>query len=392
MINHHKITNLVIVTSNYPSKSSPANGTFVRNTVRALAHHGIECTVINPVNSRSPFSKWLKPIEKIDTVSEGRQIKVYTVKYFSVGAKSSYAKMGLLNPTLLTTANFYARVKRILNKLDVKPDALYGHFLHISGVVVSELGEKYSIPAFVCVGEGEFWTVERYGWGRMKQKLRDTSGFLANSTVLKRELIKKLDIPPKKIKVFPNGADVTHFYPRNRGEARKKFNLPTDGFLVASVGNFLHKKGICRVGEAIRNLQDVYGVFAGSGSEPPVAENILFCDRVPHEDLPWLLSACDVFVLPTLIEGSCNAIVEAMACGLPVISSNYEFNDDLLVPAMSIRVDPLDVEAIRAAIVTLRDDPDLRERMSSSALEHAKDFDVNDRARRMIAFMQRSVL
>jgi glycosyltransferase involved in cell wall biosynthesis len=100
-----------------------------------------------------------------------------------------------------------------------------------------------------------------------------------------------------------------------------------------------------------------------------------------------MLSACDVFVLPTLIEGSCNALVEAMACGLPIVSSTGEFNDDVLDERMSIRIDPLDVAAIRAAIVRLRDDPGLRARMAAEALRRSQLFDVDDRARRMLAFM-----
>ena len=111
------------------------------------------------------------------------------------------------------------------------------------------------------------------------------------------------------------------------------------------------------------------------------------CRRVTHEEMPALLSACDVFVLPTLIEGSCNALVEAMACGLPIVSSTGEFNDDVLDESMSIRIDPLDVAAIRAAIVRLRDDPALRARMAAEALRRSRLFDVDDRARRMLAFM-----
>ena len=100
-----------------------------------------------------------------------------------------------------------------------------------------------------------------------------------------------------------------------------------------------------------------------------------------------LLSACDVFVLPTLREGCCNAIIEAMACGLPIVSSDRAFNDDLLTDELSIRVDPMDVDAIRDAIIELRDNPTKREQMGVAALERAKLFDVNDRAKRILQFM-----
>ena len=158
---------------------------------------------------------------------------------------------------------------------------------------------------------------------------------------------------------------------------------------MTAAGNFLWKKGIVRVGQAIEGLANVAGVFAGSGPVPPTASNMALCRRVEHAEMPALLSACDVFVLPTLIEGSCNALVEAMACGLPIISSNGEFNDDVLEDSMSIRIDPLDVAAIRQAIIRLRDDAALRARMAVAAQQRALRFDINDRARRMLAFMKK---
>ena len=93
-------------------------------------------------------------------------------------------------------------------------------------------------------------------------------------------------------------------------------------------------------------------------------------------------------MLPTLQEGSCNAIVEAMACGLPIISSDGAFNDDLLTDEMSIRVNPKSVEEIHQAIITLRDDPVRRKQMADAALERSKQFDVDDRAERILSFIE----
>jgi glycosyltransferase involved in cell wall biosynthesis len=141
------------------------------------------------------------------------------------------------------------------------------------------------------------------------------------------------------------------------------------------------------VAAAIDGLEGVGGVFAGEGPDPPEARNIIFADRVAHDLVPRLLSACDIFVLPTLVEGCCNAIIEAMACGLPIVSSDRPFNDDLLSPDMSLRIDPTDVQATRRAILELRDNPTRRATMSSAALTRSRQFCIDQRAKCVLDFM-----
>ena len=91
-------------------------------------------------------------------------------------------------------------------------------------------------------------------------------------------------------------------------------------------------------------------IFIGSGEQTPEIDGILFCGKLPHDQIVHYLNAADVFVLPTLAEGCSNAIIEAMACGLPIISSDLPFNDDILDAENSIRVNSLDVESIAEAI------------------------------------------
>jgi glycosyltransferase involved in cell wall biosynthesis len=80
-------------------------------------------------------------------------------------------------------------------------------------------------------------------------------------------------------------------------------------------------------------------------------------------------------------------VIEAMACGIPVVTSCGRYMDDLVDDEVAIRVDPTDVGAIRRAIDALRNDPARRDAMSQACLRRAKEFDINERARRVSDWM-----
>jgi len=379
---------MVVVTGGYPSLARPTHMPFVRQFVHAVARQGVRCTVIHPVAIHEGLNAGKQPCSTWEAVPLGEPVQVLRPRFLSFAVRDQWARLGPLNPGLLTLNNFTGAVRRVVTRQKLRPDAFYGHFLYLAGAAAAKIGRESGVPSFPGVGEGEFWTVRKFGLRRAKRDMDFAAGFVANSSVLKSMLNQELSIPFQDIGVFPNGTDRTLFYPRDKAAMRHKYGLPQGRFLVACVGNYLWKKGSVRVAQAIQGLDGVGGVFMGHGPCPPVGRNVVFNQRVSHDTVPELLSAADVFVLPTVVEGSSNAIVEAMACGLPVVSSHGAFNDDLLTEEMSIRVDPLAVDAIRDAIVRLRDDAGLRRSMAEAALRRSARFDIDERARRILDFME----
>ena len=119
---------------------------------------------------------------------------------------------------------------------------------------------------------------------------------------------------------------------------------------------------------------------------------IVYKGPVEHDDLPYYLNAADVFVLPTQKDGCCNAIVEALSVGLPVISSNGAFNDDILDDENSIRIPPNDIQIMKDAIIRLKNDSLLREKMRMTSYGRHSLYSIEGRAQRIIQFIQNHLM
>ena len=194
----------------------------------------------------------------------------------------------------------------------------------------------------------------------------------------------------EKCAVFPNAVNAALFKKLDKKQCREQLNLPQDAFIIVFVGWFIERKGPQRVAEAIKQIQGepVYSLFIGKGEQEPVCDNILFKGALPHDKVPLYLNAADVFVLPTLHEGCCNAVVEAMACGLPVVSSNLPFNWDVLDETNSIMVDPNSIDKLADAIRALRDDSLKRSLLAEGALKKAASLSIDKRAKSIMDFIE----
>lgn len=374
---------LAIITDGYPCNLDPTLYPFVQEFAHAVAHRNVRVKVIAPMPVHVAWRS-RDPLRYRESARNGASVEVYRPRFLSLSNKPVWR----WNTAQWGHASFRRAAARAFQQFrGEKPDAVYGHFLYSGGEAAVRLGLQHEIPAFPMVGEGLLVTMDPFGVERGRRHFAGARAFMANSSQLGRLLHEVLGVDQSRIGVFPNGVDHRIFRPQDRHTMRLKLGLPEDQFLVICVAKQDWYKGPLRVGEAIDGLEGVGGIFLGAGTHPPKARNILVNRSVPHVEVPDWLAAADVFVLPTAWEGCCNALIEAMACGLPVISALGEFNDDILNEQVAIRVDPMHIQAIRAAIVQLRDDPTLRSSMAAAAGVWAKRFDVDARAQGMLEFM-----
>jgi teichuronic acid biosynthesis glycosyltransferase TuaC len=370
------INSICFICDRYPTTVTPASQIFVQNLVWGMADQGVECSVISPLPININYRYTFYPRSAEQRTPSGNIVKVYYPRYFSFGQRY----LPGFNSVRLTTAIFHNVAERQFRKLEKKPDVIYGHFLAPAGIVAARIGRKYGIPAFAAYGESGPWSVERFGQAAITRELDSLSGIVAVSSKNKGELTELAVKSEDKIAVFPNAVDSDRFYPRDKAEARKKYGFPQEAFIIAFVGHFDERKGVLRVAEALKGLEDVHVIYAGQGDQDPRNSNTLHCGLVKPEEMPVFLSAADAFLLPTLKEGCCNAVVEAMACGLPVISSNRPFNFDILTEDSASLIDPENISEIRAAVIRLRDDYQLRQKNSLASLERASSLNQKNRA------------
>lgn len=372
----------------YPTQTN--NGCiFAKHLICAIADMGYDCTVIAPrIVGRNLLQATDRvPYRAEDTTAGGNVIRIYRPHYLHLSSRKQTMKLSM--------DNHYRSVLRTIRREKLRPDLVYGHFIYQCGLTAARVGEKLGIPAYCACGENSLRLAQdshpyatgmsHHGWRDILAKLSGVVCVSSNNEKLLRENgFIGASIPTG---VFPNGVDETKFYPMDKASCRKALGFPEDAFIVAYTGTFSANKGVDRLSRALEACDNVYSVFLGQGALEPDCERILYKGRVPNDRVAAYLNAADVFVLPTRGEGCCNAIVEALSCGLPVVSSDLPFNDDILNENNSLRVDVEDVAALQQSIQRLQQDGDLRKALARGALASSERLNIRQRAARILEFM-----
>lgn len=378
--------NILFSAEYYPTPNSPVTA-FIAVLCREMTKQGHYITVIAPQSLTELIreKRKNKPFHFVDKVTVGNEIREINV-YSPMAISSGFGRLAGV-----TKWSHERAVYRMANKLS-KPDVCYAH-MWTSGYYILRFAKKNNIPLFVATGEDRIFFQKYLNNYSLKLLREYVSGVICVSSKNQEESIACGLTIKVKCQVIPNAIDETMFHPLVKSECRKKLGYPQNDFIVAFVGRFYNRKGVNRVCDAIKRINDphIKSIFIGTNNPgetmQPDCDGILHKGKLPHNEIPLYLNAADVFVLPSLAEGCSNSIVEAMACGLPIISSDLPFNYDILNKDNSILVDPNDIDAIAYAIKKLRDDKTLRVKLSIGALETASRLTISQRARTIIDFI-----
>lgn len=383
------IKNICIITQKYPSDNRIAY-TFLEQLVNKFSDYDINCYVICPQSLTQVLIRKTPINKKIyyRYNDNNKKVTVYSPYYLTY---SNFVKQ----IHYVNLHNFKMATESVFKKLNktIKFDVIYAHFIYPSAIVANKIGKKYNIPVFFAYGEDTDYTIKRLGKDKTKELLDGITGVISVSLSNKKRLLDNNIIQEDLIEVFPNGINSNIFYPKNKQELRKKFGYRENDFIIIFVGRFIEAKGINRLCRALKeiNNENIKAIFIGDGPIKPDYDNILFEGKIEQNKIPDYLSVSDLFVLPTSAEGCCNAIIEALACGLPVISSNKSFNDEILNEKCSIRIDEMNVDEIKTAIKKLYNDKKSRDKFSKAALKKAEELNIGDRAKNILKYMESKI-
>jgi glycosyltransferase involved in cell wall biosynthesis len=203
----------------------------------------------------------------------------------------------------------------------------------------------------------------------LRAAARSAARLFAVSDSLKRDVGEKLGEAPDRILVVANGVDLDKFQPVDRLEARRRLRVAPDAKVIIGVGGLVEGKGFHRVIPLVSALRAkfprlVYLIVGGGTTQGDmraslealaraegVADAVRFYGQQLPEELKWYYGAADVFALATTYEGWANVFLEAMACGLPVVSTRVGGNEQVVsAPQLGELVPFWDASAFAGAI------------------------------------------
>lgn len=358
----------------YPNAHTPNFGVFVARQMEAVVRTGlVDLTLVNPIGL-PPFPLDRHPryraLTALPEAEDWQGVKVLRPRFRLLpGVGGRFNAAAVARAVLPIARRLHA----------ARPfDLIDAQFFYPDGPAAVRIAKALGLPSSIKARGADI-----HHWGKasgtaaqVRQAGRDASGLLAVSGGLADDMA-ALGLPRERIALHRTGLDRAVFHLRDRAHCRQSLGLPDTGAVIATVGALIPRKGQRFVIEALAQMPGVTLLLAGAGPDEAslralvqdlgLGERVRFLGAVPHGDLPILLSAADVFVLPSASEGLANAWVEALACGTPVVTTPIPGARELITEPAFGRFAKRDGGQIAAAVLDLLANPPARDAVAQGA-------------------------
>jgi glycosyltransferase involved in cell wall biosynthesis len=270
------------------------------------------------------------------------------------------------------TEDFFASsLLQTADKNDLKADLIHAHRLNYAYMGAC-FKEKYSIPLLATTHGSDVYDFPFKGvheYSIIKYVLKNADHIIAISH-REASYLSTLGYPYSKISVIPNPVDTKLFRCLPQDKCRALLGLPVNKKILLSIGSLTKVKGHTYLLEAMTSIapkrKDVILVIIGAGSlrkfllnkigKLKLNQKVLLVGEKPHKEIPLWLNSADLFILPSINEGIPSSLLEAIACGKPVVASNVGGIPDIVSTSdIGLLVPPRDSEALSNAILEALD-------------------------------------
>jgi teichuronic acid biosynthesis glycosyltransferase TuaC len=366
---HKDELRVLVVSRLYPRPSDPVLGIFVEEEVKQLSSR-CQVQVISPIPWFPPlklFEKWYA-YTRIPVHQIRQGIEVFRPRTIAFPRNFLFSLLGF---------SFYFSLLRCAGEIErgFPFDLIHAHTAYPDGFGAVMLGRAMKRPIVVTLHGGDITMYfKRYLWRKLGLwALSNADRMIAVSTSLCRIVVEGYGVAGDKVTVIPNGIDGTKFVPMPRVEALERLELEGEGSRILYVGGIKRSKGIDYLLKAVKRLVEtsprpIELLIIGEGEyeqrakllakELGIASTVSFFGKRPNPEIPLWINACDLLVLPSLSEGLGVVLIEAMACGKPVVATRCGGPEDIVSPGTGILVPPRDDAALAKAIQEVLGDAD----------------------------------
>lgn len=344
----------------YPNQIQKRHGIFVETRIKHLRKKkGVEIVTVAPIPwfpfKHSIFGQYGK-YARVPRREERNGITVYHPRYLVI------PKIGMSMAPFLMAISVWPFVRKLHKKYDF--DIIDGHFLYPDGVVAVILARLLNLPVINTARGSDINLYPSYWFPRqlIRWAINKSNAIISVCNFLSFE-IEKLDVNQPINIVLRNGVDLETFAPRNRKTMRKLLGLC--GFTIISVGNFIEGKGHHLVIEALKFMPDVTLILVGDGpmekklqflvKKYGLNNRVIFSGILTQNKLAEYYSAADCLVLASSREGWANVLLEAMACGTPVVATKVSGTPEIILNSTAgYLIDSRSAKGISSGIAKLR--------------------------------------
>lgn len=345
---------IALVTPNLPVPHDPARGRYLHETARALSRLA-EVRVFFP-QIRHPRLPGLRPRSYLGGVV-GQDFRLDGI------ALEPYTYPGI--PGLSRATNGLVGARALLPRLRrFAPDLVLAYWVFPDGDAAVRAAGALGVPCVVGARGSDINARSGLGAWLTRRTLRRADAVLTVSRAMRGAVIEGFGVDPAKTTAIVNGIDTAVFHPRDRSDMRQRLGISPDASLLTYVGRLVESKGLCELLEAFAAVRarrpDAVLALVGDGvmrerlrgmvASAGLQDHVLMPGGMAHAGVAEWVCASDLLVLPSWSEGYPNVLVEALACGCPVVATDVGGVGEIVGPDSGILVPPRAPDALAQAL------------------------------------------